>query len=211
MEVQEIVEQYRRFHPKRPTESITDAYRLAAGSHKGQLRRSGEPYITHPLAVAGIVARYGMDDVTIAAALLHDAVEDTVLTLEEVEAAFGSEVRDIVDGVTKLTTETGAGQWGSALAFAGAQFGIDVEVWQVRASYDSKPYRGYLMRTYGATVHPSPSTLTESTGSRLLSRYQMMPSAIAMLIRTKRNVSPTRPTIDNGCRINVNGATAPAN
>ncbi len=102
MEVQEIVDQYRRFHPKRPTEPITEAYRLAAGSHEGQLRRSGEPYITHPLAVAGIVARYGMDDVTISAALLHDAVEDTVLTLDEVEAAFGSEVREIVDGVTKL-------------------------------------------------------------------------------------------------------------
>ena len=55
MEVQEIVEQYRRFHSKLPTESITEAYRVAAGSHKGQLRRSGEPYITHPLAVAGIV------------------------------------------------------------------------------------------------------------------------------------------------------------
>ena len=102
MEVQEIVEQYRRFHPKLPTESITEAYRVAAGSHKGQLRRSGEPYITHPLAVAGIVARYGMDDVTISAALLHDAVEDTVLTLDEVEAGFGPEVREIVDGVTKL-------------------------------------------------------------------------------------------------------------
>ncbi|UDY36167.1 RelA/SpoT family protein [Dermatobacter hominis] len=102
MEVQEIVDQYRRFHPKRPTETIKDAYRLAAGSHQGQLRRSGEPYITHPLAVAGIVARYGMDDVTISAALLHDAVEDTVLTLDEVESAFGPEVREIVDGVTKL-------------------------------------------------------------------------------------------------------------
>jgi guanosine-3',5'-bis(diphosphate) 3'-pyrophosphohydrolase len=102
MEVQEIIDQYRRFHPKRPVESIKEAYRLAAGCHKGQLRRSGEPYITHPLAVAGIVARYGMDDVTIAAALLHDAVEDTVLTLDEVEAQFGREVRDIVDGVTKL-------------------------------------------------------------------------------------------------------------
>ena len=67
-----------------------------------------------------------------------------------------------VDGVRKLTTETGAGQWGSALAFAGAQFGIDVEVWQVRASYESKPYRGYLIRTYGGTIHSSPSTLTES-------------------------------------------------
>ncbi len=102
MEVQEIVEQYTRFHPKRPTASITEAYRVAAGSHKGQLRRSGEPYITHPLAVAGIVARFGMDDVTIAAALLHDAVEDTVLTLDEVEDGFGAEVREIVDGVTKL-------------------------------------------------------------------------------------------------------------
>src|SRR5690606_13880058 len=81
---------------------ITEAYRLAAGAHKGQLRRSGEPYITHPLAVAGIVARYGMDDVTIAAALLHDAVEDTVLTLEEIEERFGAEVAEIVDGVTKL-------------------------------------------------------------------------------------------------------------
>jgi GTP diphosphokinase / guanosine-3',5'-bis(diphosphate) 3'-diphosphatase len=102
MEVQEIVEQYRRFHPRGSTDTITNAYRLAAGSHRGQLRRSGEPYITHPLAVAGIVARYGMDDVTIAAALLHDAVEDTVLTLEEIEVGFGGEVREIVDGVTKL-------------------------------------------------------------------------------------------------------------
>jgi GTP pyrophosphokinase len=102
MEVQEIVAQYRRFHPRGTPESISSAYRVAAGCHKGQLRRSGEPYITHPLAVAGIVARYGMDDVTIAAALLHDAVEDTVLTLEEIETDFGPEVREIVDGVTKL-------------------------------------------------------------------------------------------------------------
>lgn len=72
-----------------------------------------------------------------------------------------------LDGVTKLTTETGAGQWGSALAFAGAQFGIDVEVWQVRASYESKPYRGYLIRTYGGTIHSSPSTLTEA-GRKIL-------------------------------------------
>jgi len=102
MEVQEIVEHYRRSHPKLSTDGITEAYRAAAGSHDGQLRRSGEPYITHPLAVAGIVARYGMDDVTIIAALLHDAVEDTVMTLDEVEEGFGLEVRAIVDGVTKL-------------------------------------------------------------------------------------------------------------
>jgi tryptophan synthase beta chain len=66
------------------------------------------------------------------------------------------------EGVTKLTTETGAGQWGSALAFAAALFGLQLEVWMVRASYDQKPYRKMLMETYGATVHPSPSDVTAS-------------------------------------------------
>src|ERR1700734_4158947 len=66
------------------------------------------------------------------------------------------------EGVTKLTTETGAGQWGSALSFASALFGLDLEVWMVRASYDQKPYRKMLMETYGATVHPSPSDLTNA-------------------------------------------------
>ena len=66
------------------------------------------------------------------------------------------------EGVTRLTTETGAGQWGSALAFACAQFGLECEVWQVRASYDQKPYRKMMMETFGATVHPSPSDLTDS-------------------------------------------------
>src|SRR6266480_385868 len=60
------------------------------------------------------------------------------------------------EGVTKLTTETGAGQWGSALAFASALYGLECEVWMVRASYDQKPYRRLLMEAYGATVHPSP-------------------------------------------------------
>jgi tryptophan synthase beta chain len=66
------------------------------------------------------------------------------------------------EGVRKLTTETGAGQWGSALAFASSLFGIELEVWMVRASYDQKPYRKMLMETYGATVHPSPSDVTSS-------------------------------------------------
>src|SRR3712207_5339048 len=63
-------------------------------------------------------------------------------------------------GVRRLTTETGAGQWGTALAFACAQFGLECEVWQVGASYDQKPYRRIAMETYGATVHRSPSDLT---------------------------------------------------
>ncbi|MBB4934497.1 tryptophan synthase beta chain [Lipingzhangella halophila] len=66
------------------------------------------------------------------------------------------------EGVRRLTTETGAGQWGSALAFACATFGVDCEVWQVRASYDQKPYRRLMMETYGAAVHPSPSKVTEA-------------------------------------------------
>jgi tryptophan synthase beta chain len=63
-------------------------------------------------------------------------------------------------GIRRLTTETGAGQWGTALAFACAQFGLDCEVWQVRASYDQKPYRRIMMEVFGGVVHPSPSTLT---------------------------------------------------
>ena len=66
------------------------------------------------------------------------------------------------EGVRKLSTETGAGQWGSSLAFACALFGIDLEVWMVRSSFDQKPYRKLLMETYGATVHPSPSDVTNA-------------------------------------------------
>src|SRR5690554_247184 len=65
-------------------------------------------------------------------------------------------------GIRKLTTETGAGQWGSALALATSMFGLECEVWQVRISYDQKPYRRLMMETWGATVHPSPSNLTEA-------------------------------------------------
>jgi tryptophan synthase beta chain len=74
------------------------------------------------------------------------------------------------EGVTKLTTETGAGQWGSALAFASAVFGLECEVWMVRASYDQKPYRRMLMEAYGATVHPSPSDIT-SAGKAVLAEH----------------------------------------
>ena len=74
------------------------------------------------------------------------------------------------EGIGKLTTETGAGQWGSSLAFACAQFGIDLEVWMVRSSFDQKPYRKLLMETYGATVHPSPSDVTNS-GRAILAEH----------------------------------------
>src|SRR6266516_633786 len=73
-------------------------------------------------------------------------------------------------GARRLTTETGAGQWGTALAFACAQFGLDCEVWQVRASYDQKPYRRTMMEVFGATVHPSPSDLT-AAGRAILAEH----------------------------------------
>jgi tryptophan synthase beta chain len=85
------------------------------------------------------------------------------------------------EGVRKLTTETGAGQWGSALAFASSLFGIELEVWMVRASYDQKPYRKMLMETYGATVHPSPSDVT-SAGRAVLAVHPDSPGSLGIAI-----------------------------
>jgi tryptophan synthase beta chain len=73
-------------------------------------------------------------------------------------------------GIRRLTTETGAGQWGTALAFACAQFGLDCEIWQVRASYDQKPYRKIMIETFGGVIHPSPSNLTEA-GRKILAEH----------------------------------------
>ncbi len=84
-------------------------------------------------------------------------------------------------GVKKLTTETGAGQWGSALAFATAQYGMECEVWQVRASYDQKPYRKTMMEVWGASVHPSPSDLTEA-GRAMLARDPDSPGSLGIAI-----------------------------
>ncbi len=101
-EVAPLLNAYRRRHPKAPTALITRAYLRSADAHRGQSRNSGEPFVEHPLAVARIVADFGLDDVTVAAALLHDTVEDTGTTLDDIERSFGSDVAAIVDGVTKL-------------------------------------------------------------------------------------------------------------
>ena len=84
-------------------------------------------------------------------------------------------------GVRKITTETGAGQWGSALAFATAQYGLECEVWQVRASYDAKPHRKTMMEVWGATVHPSPSDLTEA-GRKILAEDPDSPGSLGIAI-----------------------------
>ncbi len=101
-EIAPLVNVFRAKHPKSSTAMISRAYVVAADAHRQQVRRSGESYIHHPLAVARIVADLGLDDVTVAAALLHDAVEDTHVTLDDVAAEFGQDVAGIVDGVTKL-------------------------------------------------------------------------------------------------------------
>ncbi|MGD7731691.1 RelA/SpoT family protein [Propionibacteriaceae bacterium G57] len=93
-------------HPKADLALIERAYRTAEHYHRGQLRKSGDPYITHPLAVTLILAELGMTEPTLCAALLHDTVEDTSYTVEQLTADFGEEVAALVDGVTKLDKVT---------------------------------------------------------------------------------------------------------
>jgi len=101
-ELTPLLTAYRRRHPKASVAMINRAYETAKQAHRHQQRSSGESYINHPLAVAQIVADLGLDEISLAAALLHDAVEDTEITIADVEKGFGPEVAQIVDGVTKL-------------------------------------------------------------------------------------------------------------
>jgi GTP pyrophosphokinase len=97
-----LIKTIRAHHPKADVRSVERAYEVAAVCHRDQKRRSGDPYITHPLAVATILAELGMNTETICAALLHDTVEDTPYTLTELRSEFGEDVAALVDGVTKL-------------------------------------------------------------------------------------------------------------
>jgi guanosine-3',5'-bis(diphosphate) 3'-pyrophosphohydrolase len=101
-ELDHLIKQVRAKRPKADIKMIERAYDIAEAAHTGQLRKSGDPFITHPLGVASVLAELGLDETTISAALLHDAVEDTEITLTEVEAAMGFEVASLIDGVTKL-------------------------------------------------------------------------------------------------------------
>ncbi|MFE1248879.1 RelA/SpoT family protein [Streptomyces sp. NPDC058735] len=100
--ISHVVEAHRAHHPDADLEPLRRAYVLAESSHRGQMRKSGEPYITHPLAVTLILAELGAETTTLTASLLHDTVEDTDVTLDQVREHFGEEVRYLVDGVTKL-------------------------------------------------------------------------------------------------------------
>ncbi|MEV0494845.1 RelA/SpoT family protein [Streptomyces atratus] len=97
-----VAEAHRAHHPDADLSILHKAYVLAESSHRGQMRKSGEPYITHPLAVTLILAELGAETTTLTASLLHDTVEDTEVTLDQVREQFGDEVCYLVDGVTKL-------------------------------------------------------------------------------------------------------------
>jgi GTP diphosphokinase / guanosine-3',5'-bis(diphosphate) 3'-diphosphatase len=100
--VADLLRAHRQIHPHSDVGLLRRSYAIAERMHSGQLRKSGEPYITHPLAVAQILADLGMDTTTLVAALLHDTVEDTSYTLAELREDFGDEVALLVDGVTKF-------------------------------------------------------------------------------------------------------------
>ena len=100
---QDLIQTIRRYHPSDDITMVEKAYKVATEAHKDQKRKSGEPYIIHPLCVAIILADLEMDKETIEAGLLHDVVEDTVMSLDDLTREFGSEVSFLVDGVTKLT------------------------------------------------------------------------------------------------------------
>jgi len=102
MTIGELVERVRAYTPTAPVDVIQRAYEFSASVHKGQRRASGEPYLTHPLQVAGIIADLRLDVPSVATGLLHDTVEDTLVTLAQVEERFGAEIAGLVDGVTKI-------------------------------------------------------------------------------------------------------------
>ena len=101
--IQEILDKVAAKNKDANLELIQKAYVFAAAAHAGQTRLSGEPYLSHPLAVADTLADMGFDEPTVAAGLLHDTVEDTSVTIDDIAENFGDEVADIVDGVTKIS------------------------------------------------------------------------------------------------------------
>jgi len=103
LRLNDILDKVAGYHPSADLDVIKKAYVYSAKVHQGQLRKSGEPYLVHPLEVAGILAEMRLDEASIVTGLLHDTIEDTLATREEIAELFGEEVADLVDGVTKLS------------------------------------------------------------------------------------------------------------
>src|SRR5713101_3315861 len=100
----DILEKVSAYHPDADLDLVKKAYVFSAKVHQGQIRKSGEPYLVHPLEVAGLLADLKLDEASIVAGLLHDTIEDTLAKPEEIKELFGNEVLDLVEGVTKLGT-----------------------------------------------------------------------------------------------------------
>ncbi len=103
IKVTDLVEKIHAYHPAADLDLVRRAYDFSSGVHRGQKRRSGEPYLIHPMAVAGIIADLKLDVPSVVGGLLHDTVEDTLATLDEIKNLFGPEIAGLVDGVTKLS------------------------------------------------------------------------------------------------------------
>ncbi len=136
----------KQFHPKSDTDVLDRAFEVASHHHRNQYRRSGEPYITHPVAVATILAELGMTVSTLAAALLHDTVEDTAYTLDMLRADFGDEIANLVDGVTKLDKV----KYGSASAAETVRKMVVAMARDIRVLLIKLSDRLHNMRTLGA-------------------------------------------------------------
>ena len=161
VELAPLLASFRATHPKTSTVLIAQAYEVAAAAHDGQFRKSGEPYIHHPLAVARIVAELGLDDVTVAAALLHDSVEDTGVTLDDVSTRFGDEVAWIVDGVTKLDRvqfDSKAAQQAASMRKMLVAMAKDLRVLMIKLSD-----RLHNMRTLGAMPSDKQTRIARET------------------------------------------------
>ena len=161
VELAPLLATFRSHHPKTSTVLIAQAYEVAAAAHEGQSRKSGEPYIHHPLSVARIVADLGLDDVTVAAALLHDSVEDTGVTLEQVARQFGDEVAAIVDGVTKLDRvqfDSKAAQQAASMRKMLVAMAKDLRVLMIKLAD-----RLHNMRTLGAMPPEKQSRIARET------------------------------------------------
>src|SRR5437870_12108152 len=99
----DILEKVSAYHKDADLDLIKKAYVYSAKVHQGQIRKSGEPYLIHPLAVAGLLADLKLDEASIVTGLLHDTIEDTLATKDEIKELFGLEIAELVDGVTKLS------------------------------------------------------------------------------------------------------------
>ncbi|MFC7218629.1 RelA/SpoT family protein [Streptomyces polyrhachis] len=162
--LEHVAKAHRSFFPDADLSVLSRAYLLAEASHRGQMRKSGEPYITHPLAVTLILAELGAEGTTLTASLLHDTVEDTEVTLEQVEEEFGAEVRYLVDGVTKLEkVDYGAAAEPETFRKMLVATGSDVRVMSIKLAD-----RLHNMRTLGVMRHEKQVRIAKVTRDVLI-------------------------------------------